>query len=105
MTEYIKEIAYLIGAIVTFLVGRKSTQLTNKGAEIDNLSKYQSMYDKFVEQYQKEFKALGDKITDLEIRNAVIIEESQTWQKKFSDLQKLYNKLKTEFDEYKKKHK
>ena len=104
MIEYIKEFGYLVAAILTFILGRKSTKISNKGAEIDNLSKYQLMYDKFIEQYQKEFKSLGDKIADLELRNAVIIEESQTWQKRFSDLQKLYDKLKKEFDEYKKKH-
>lgn len=104
MIDNFKDIAYIIGAIITFLVGRKSTTLTNKGAEIDNLTKYQAMYDKFVEQYQKEFKTLGDKIADLELRNSIVIEESQTWQNKFNNLQKLYDKLKKEFDDYKKKH-
>lgn len=104
MIDNFKDIAYIIGAIITFLVGRKSTTLTNKGTEIDNLTKYQAMYDKFVEQYQKEFKTLGDKIADLELRNSIVIEESQTWQNKFNNLQKLYDKLKKEFDDYKKKH-
>ena len=104
MIDNFKDIAYIIGAIITFLVGRKSTTLTNKGTEIDNLTKYQTMYDKFVEQYQKEFKTLGDKIADLELRNSIVIEESQTWQNKFNNLQKLYDKLKKEFDDYKKKH-
>ena len=104
MIDNFKDIAYIIGAIITFLVGRKSTTLTNKGMEIDNLTKYQAMYDKFVEQYQKEFKILGDKIADLELRNSIVIEESQTWQNKFNNLQKLYDKLKKEFDDYKKKH-
>lgn len=102
MIDNFKDIAYIIGAIITFLVGRKSTTLTNKGTEIDNLTKYQAMYDKFVEQYQKEFKTLGDKIADLELRNSIVIEESQTWQNKFNNLQKLYDKLKKEFDDYKK---
>lgn len=102
MIDNFKDIAYIIGAIITFLVGRKSTTLTNKGTEIDNLTKYQAMYDKFVEQYQKEFKTFGDKIADLELRNSIVIEESQTWQNKFNNLQKLYDKLKKEFDDYKK---
>ena len=105
MIEYIKEFGYLVAAILTFILGRKSTKISNKGAEIDNLSKYQLMYDKFVEQYQKEFKTLGDKIADLELRNAIIIEESETWKKKFNELKLLYDNLKKEFENYKKKHK
>lgn len=112
MIEHVKDLAYIIGAIVTFIVGRKSTMLSNKGAEIENLTKYQLMYDKFVAQFTDQYKSLekhvaelSKEVRNLEIRNAVIIEESQTWQKKFSDLQKLYDKLKEEFDNYKRKHK
>ena len=111
MIDNFKDIAYIIGAIITFLVGRKSTTLTNKGTEIDNLTKYQLMYDKFVEQFTDQYKGLekhvdelSKEVRNLELRNAVIIEESQTWQKRFNDLQKLYDKLKQEFDNYKKNH-
>ena len=44
-------------------------------------------------------------IDNLQLRNAILVEESQTWKQKFSELQKLYDKLKEEFETYRKKHK
>ena len=61
MLEYWRELALTIGGIASFFMGRKTAKLQNQGNEIDNLSKYQLMYDKFVEQYEIEFKKLGDK--------------------------------------------
>lgn len=105
MIEYWKEICYSIATIGAYLYG-------NRTKKIDDLSKYQSMYDKFVEQYEKQYKLLELKVDELQkdtnnlnLRNAFIIEEAKTWEKKFIDLEKLYNKLKAEFDNYKKNHK
>ena len=102
MIDNFKDIAYIIGAIITFLVGRKSTTLINKGTEIDNLTKYQDMYDKFVEQYQKEFKTLGDKIADLELRNSILTEDSETWKKKYNELDVKYKILEDKLKSYEK---
>lgn len=105
MIEYWKDILYLLGILFAFIGGNKAKKINEKGGELDNLTKYQSMYDKFVEQYQREFKTLGDKVADLELRNAIIIEESESWKKRFNELKKLYDNLKQEFENYKKKHK
>lgn len=102
MIDNFKDIAYIIGAVVTFIVGRKSTMLSNKGTEIDNLTKYQDMYDKFVEQYQKEFKTLGDKIADLELRNSILTEDSETWKKKYNELDVKYKILEDKLKSYEK---
>ena len=102
MIDNFKDIAYIIGAIITFLVGRKSTTLINKGTEIENLAKYQDMYDKFVEQYQKEFKTLGDKIADLELRNSILTEDSETWKKKYNELDVKYKILEDKLKSYEK---
>ena len=102
MIDNFKDIAYIIGAIITFLVGRKSTKLINKGTEIENLTKYQDMYDKFVEQYQKEFKTLGDKIADLELRNSILTEDSETWKKKYNELDVKYKILEDKLKSYEK---
>ena len=105
MIEYWKEICYSAATIGAYLYG-------NRTKKLDDLSKYQSMYDKFVEQYEKQYKLLEVKVDELQkdtnnlnLRNAFIIEEAKTWEKKFIDLEKLYNKLKAEFDNYKKNHK
>ena len=105
MIEYWKEICYSAATIGAYLYG-------NRTKKIDDLSKYQLMYDKFVDQYEKQYQLLDKKVLGLQndvdnlnLRNAVILEESQSWQQKFEKLQKLYNNLKSEFEKYKTNHK
>ena len=105
MIEYWKEICYSVATIGAYLYG-------NRTKKIDDLSKYQSMYDKFVDQYEKQYQLLDKKVLGLQndvdnlnLRNAIILEESQSWQQKFEKLQKLYNNLKAEFEKYKINHK
>ena len=105
MIEYWKDILYLSGILIAFITG-------NKTKKIDELAKYQLMYEKFVTQYEKQYNTLKDTVdslqldmNNLQLRNAIIVEESQTWKQKFSELQKLYDKLKKEFDTYRIKHK
>ena len=105
MVEYWKDIAYVVGIIIAFVTG-------NKTKKIDELAKYQAMYDTFVLQYEKQYNTLKDKveslqldINNLQLRNAIIVEESQTWKKRFNELQKLYDRLKEEFESYKLNHK
>ena len=105
MVEYWKDILYLSGILIAFMTG-------NKTKKIDDLAKYQLMYEKFVSQYEKQYDYLKDKVeslqlemNNLQLRNAIIVEEAQTWKQKFSELQKLYDKLKKEFDTYRLNHK
>ena len=105
MIEYWKDILYLSGILIAFITG-------NKTKKIDELAKYQLMYEKFVSQYEKQYDCLKDKVeslqldmNNLQLRNAIIVEEAQTWKQKFSELQKLYDKLKKEFDTYRLNHK
>ena len=111
MIEYWRDILYLFGILVAFIGGNRAKKIQNKGGELDNLIKYQAMYEKFTDHTEKQFKILKDKIdylsidvANLELRNAIITEEAQTWKEKFSELQKLYDKLKAEFEIYKKKY-
>ena len=105
MIEYWKDILYLSGILIAFITG-------NKTKKIDELAKYQLMYEKFVTQYEKQYNTLKDTVdslqldmNNLQLRNAIIVEESQTWKEKFNVLQKLYDKLKKEFDTYRLNHK
>lgn len=111
MVEYWKDGLYLIGILVAYISGNKLKKIQQKGGDLDNLAKYQAMYDTFIEQYEKQYNSLKDTVeylridvNNLELRNAIIVEESQNWKEKFSQLQKLYDKLKAEFESYKKKH-
>lgn len=111
MIEYWKDAIYLLGILIAFISGNKSKKIQLKGSEIDNLLKYQQMYEKFTTHSEKRYDELVEKVEiltndvcNLNIRNAVIFEESETWKRKFNELQKLYNKLKEEFESYKLKH-
>jgi hypothetical protein len=103
MTEHWDKIVFVVGILVAYITGNKKNKIFNKGGEIDNLIKYQNMYEKFASQFEIQLSALESKVENLEFRNAIIVEESQNWKEKFSVLQALYNKLKAEFEAYKKK--
>jgi hypothetical protein len=105
MSEHWDKIVFVVGLVVAYFSGNKTKKIAIKATEIDNLLKYQLMYDKFVVQFEQQLAAVELKVERLEFRNAIIVEESQEWQKKFSNLQTLYSKLKAEFEIYKKKHK
>jgi FtsZ-binding cell division protein ZapB len=102
MIEYWKDGLYLLGILAAFITGNKSKKISDKGGEIDNLIKYQNMYETFRVHFELQLSALELKVENLEFRNAIIVEESQNWKEKFNALQTLYNKLKSEFEAYKK---
>ncbi len=104
MNEHWDKIVYIVGLLIAYFTGNKTKKISDKGGEIDNLLKYQLMYDKFASQFDKQLEALELKVENLELRNAIIVEESENWKEKFNALQTLYNKLKAEFEAYKKKH-
>ena len=104
MNEHWDKIVYIVGLLIAYFTGNKTKKISDKGGEIDNLIKYQLMYDKFASQFDKQLEALELKVENLEFRNAIIVEESENWKEKFNALQTLYNKLKAEFEAYKKKH-
>lgn len=111
MIEYWKDALYLTGILAAFIGGNRAKKIQNKSGDLDNLTKYQLMYDKFVIQYEKQYAlmresvdSLQSDVNNLNMRNAIIFEESETWKRKFNELQKLYNRLKEEFETYRKKH-
>lgn len=111
MIEYWKDALYLLGILGAFIGGNRAKKIQNKSGDLDNLAKYQLMYDKFVSQYETQYSSLRkivdslqNDIDNLNLRNAIILEESESWKKRFNELQKLYDKLKKEFENYKKDH-
>ena len=72
MIEYWKDIAQVVGIIIAFVTGKKTKK-------IDELAKYQLMYEKFVKQYEKQYNTLKDTddslqldMNNLQLRNAII---------------------------------
>lgn len=103
--EYWKEISSALGGIVIFLAGRKSTKILEKKQTVEAIDAMQKTYDVFLKHYQEQYDRLTDRLNNLELRNAVLTESAETWERKFKDLSKLYETLKKEFETYKAKHK
>jgi len=54
---------------------------------------------------REELEKLRKQVSELDLRNAITKEVSDNWEKKFNDLQKEHDQLKTAFDKYKKLNK
>lgn len=87
-----------------FLVGRKSTKILERKNNADAVTAMQTTYDVFLKHYKDQYDQLIERLNKLEIRNAILLESSQEWEKKFKELEKNHEKLKLEFDNYKKQH-
>lgn len=124
--EYWKEIVVAIGAVGSFIVGRKSAKILERKQQSDAISIMQSTYDTFLKHYDEQYQKLVSQVdrlqkqfTELSLSYAKEIEVSQNWEKlhrelqiqyteldkKYVDLEKLYEKLKADFEKYKKQTK
>ena len=104
MIEYWKEFSFGVGAIVTFFAGRKSAKIMERKNNADAVSTMQKTYDTFLTHYNNQYEILIKRLNDLELRNAILLESSSAWEKKFRELEINHQKLKNEFDNYKAKH-
>jgi hypothetical protein len=103
--EYWREIGITVGGIISFIVGRKSTKILEKKQTVEAIDAMQRTYDVFLKHYQDQYDKLVERLNNLELRNAILTESAETWEKKFKDLEKQYESLKKEFEAYKSKHK
>lgn len=87
-----------------FLVGRKSTKILERKNNADAVTAMQTTYDVFLKHYKDQYDQLIERLNKLELRNAILLESSQEWEKKFKELEKNHEDLKLEFDNYKKQH-
>ena len=62
MNEHWDKIVYIVGLLIAYFTGNKTKKISDKGGEIDNLLKYQLMYDKFASQFDKQLEALELKV-------------------------------------------
>jgi len=99
-----KELSAAVGAVGLFIAGRKSTKLLEKKQNVDAIAAMQNTYDVFLRHYTVQYEQVMKRLSDMELRNAVLLEASQTWERKFRELSSLYDRLKEAFDDYKKHH-
>lgn len=104
LLEYWRELGLSVGAIVTFLAGRRSTKIMEKKQTVEAIDAMQKTYDVFLNHYKKQYDEIIAKLNNLELRNAILTESSQSWEKKFKDLSEKYKKLNEDFEAYKKIH-
>lgn len=104
MVEYWKIFASILAVIIAYVTG-------NKTQRIDELKKYQEMYASFVKDYEGKYNEvlslvedLRSQVNNLESINISLIEDNKKWKIKFSNLKNLYDRLKSEFESYKKNH-
>lgn len=104
LLNYWQEISLTAGAVATFFIGRKSTKIAERKNNADAVTAMQTTYDVFLKHYKDQYDQLLIRLTNLELRNAVLLESSEEWQYKFRELEKNHARLKLEFDDYKKTH-
>ncbi len=104
LLEYWRELGLSIGAIVTFVAGRRSTKLMEKKQSVEAIDAMQKTYDVFLNHYQKQYEKMLERLDNLELRNAILIESSESWEKKFKDLSKKHEQLQKDFESYKQNH-
>lgn len=104
LLNYWQEISLTLGAVATFFIGRKSTKILERKNNADAVTAMQTTYDVFLKHYKDQYDELITRLTKLELRNSILLESSQEWEKKFRELEKNHDLLKLEFDNYKKKH-
>lgn len=89
--------------------GKQKANVNLKKENADATVTIQGMYQTFALQYQTQYEAvllqvdiLQKHVADLDLRNAITVEASENWEKKFNDLQKEHDSLKKAFDVLKK---
>ena len=92
------------------LGGRQKANAELKKTNADATITIQSMYQTFALQYESQYNAvmlevsaLRKEVIELNFRNGIITEASESWEQKFNDLQKEHDALKKAFENYKKK--
>lgn len=93
-----------------FLGGKQKANIELKQHNADATITIQSMYQTFALQYESQYNSvlievqgLRKEVVELNFRNGIITEASESWEKKFNDLQKEHDALKKAFEIYKKK--
>jgi predicted outer membrane protein len=103
--DFWREFTLVFGAIATFMFGRKSAKISEKKQEIDAVDSTRVMYNNFVIDYNIQYENLTNRLNALELRNALLTESAETWEKKFKVLEKQHETLKKQFESYKLNHK
>jgi chaperonin cofactor prefoldin len=104
--DFLKELAIIGGGgIFAFFAGRKSKAILEKHQTVDAIDAMQKTYDVFLTHYKYQFDELTDRLNALELRNALLTESAETWEKKFKVLEKQHETLKKQFESYKLNHK
>lgn len=105
LIEYWREISITVGGIITFLAGQKTSKIMEKSQKINAIDAMQKTYDVFLHHYKTQMNELLDRMAEIELRNAVLMEEAESWKKRYEDLELKYRKLEDKLKDYEKKNK
>lgn len=103
--EYWREISIAVGAVASFIVGRKSTKILEKQQQVDAIATMQKTYDTFLGHYDSQFIKLTaqvDKLqnafVELQLAYAKEIEKVESGRKLYRELQVQYKELEKKYD-------
>lgn len=102
--EYWREISVTMLAVFSFIGGRKTTKILERKQSAEAVTTMQKTYDVFLSHYAKQYDDLISRLNNLELRNAILTESSDAWEKKFKELSTRHDKLKKDFEVYKINH-
>jgi predicted nuclease with TOPRIM domain len=105
LIDYWREITIAVGGCATFFAGLKSSKLLEKTQKINAIDAMQKTYDVFLQHYKTQMNELLDRMAEIELRNAVLMEEAESWKKRYEDLELKYRKLEDKLKDYEKKNK
>jgi len=124
--NWLAMLGFLSAPLAWIFGGKQAKNVEIKKGTADALSSMQLVYDKYIEHDEVRSKKLETRLDFLEKHNADLqtqfnqmqlayakeVEQSQNWEKlhsalqrEFNSLKNLYEKLKTDFDKYKKDNK
>lgn len=102
LIEYWREISLAIGGVVTFFAGHKSSKLLEKSQKINAVDAMQKTYDVFLQHYKTQMSELLDRMSEIELRNAILSDAAETWKKKYEELNEKYKNLEEKIKVYEK---
>jgi beta-galactosidase beta subunit len=93
MQENLQYLGAIISGIILFITGRKTSKIAEKKDNANAVEAMQRTYDVFLKHYKDEHDGLLSRLDGLELRNAILMESAETWERKFKELDKKYKDL------------
>jgi predicted nuclease with TOPRIM domain len=103
MQENLQYLGAIIYGIILFITGRKTSKIAEKKEKSDASTAMRENYNSWIKDQDAQYKKLLYRLESLELRNSILMESAETWEKKFKELDKKYKDLQVICEGLKKK--